>query len=359
MRLMKLVKRVFAILKRRIEWRRIRSLASDYWPYYLDNLSKGLIEARLNVLKKGSFAELLASYIKLGYDKWDIPELGKYDENKVFYLLGEGDRYEYCVLLLKHSEYCNRTKIIGTDLSIWENAPYDSVLIAIKENNIMQRQSTDELKSRYPDRLIHETSYGAMLVGTSGWQYFDVFAPKKEEVFVNAGAFQGETDITFAKWTNNTYKKIYAFEPIKDDVDICQKSYEENNIQRVELFCKGTWSETGVLSFSEGANMQGRIDESGNAKIEVIRIDDAVGGGEVTFIKMDIEGAELKALQGARETIIRNKPRMAICIYHKPVDLYEIPQYLLSLVPEYRFKVRQYTSMNWETVLYAAIDSDW
>ena len=74
---------------------------------------------------------------------------------------------------------------------------------------------------------------------------------------------------------------------------------------------------------------------------------------------MDIEGAELEALRGAKETIRKDRPRMAICIYHKPEDLYEIPGYLLSLVPEYRFKVRQYTSMSWETVLYAAVEEDW
>lgn len=372
---MRLVKKIFIIIKermliesiltlmkkrpikKRIEDRRIRSLASKYYPYYLDDLSKRLIEARLNMFENDKFTELLTSYIKLGYDKYDILELEIYDDNTVFYLSGEGDRYEYSVLLLKHSKYSDRTKIIGTDISIWENAPNDSVLIAVQKNALWQRKVASKLKNRYPNRLIHEISW--VLKGTSGWQYFDTFSPKEGEVFVNAGAFHGETDIDFAKWTNYTYKKIYAFEPISDDVDICKKSYEENNIERVEMFCKGTWSETGVLSFSVGADLQGRVDESGDTKIEVIRIDDAVGNEKVTFIKMDVEGAELRALHGARETIIRNKPRMAICIYHKPADLYEIPQYLLSLVPEYRFKVRQYTSMVWETVLYAAVGSDW
>lgn len=349
---------LLGVIRERTKNRKIRSLTRKYLSYYLDNLSKGLIEARLRYCENGKLVELLTNYIKLGYDKWNIPELEIYDENKVFYLSGEGDRYKYCALLLKHSKYSKQVREIGTDISIWENAQYDAVLIAIKENKVIQRKSTNELKNRYPDRLIHETPYGGMLIGTFGWQYFDMFSPKKAEVFVNAGAFQGETDIDFVKWTNNTYKKIYAFEPMKNNVDICKRTYEANDIGKVELFCKGTWSGAGFLSFSEGAN-QGRVDESGDSRIEVISIDDAVGGGEVTFIKMDIEGAELKALQGAREAIISNKPRMAICIYHKPEDLYEIPQYLLSLVPEYRFKVRQYTSMNWETVLYAAIDSDW
>lgn len=309
-------------------------------------------ESKLNLL--------LTNYIKLGYDSWDIPELNIYDNDKIFYLFGEGDRYDYCGKLLRYSKYNGRFKMIGTDISVWEDADYNAVLISIKSDSVLQRKYNAELKAKYPGRLVHVTSYGAMLLGLCGWQYFDVFSPKKDEVFVNAGAFQGETDVDFAKWTNNSYKKIFAFEPMKEDVKICRKCYAENKIENVELFAKGTWSETGYISFVEGTN-QGRIDENGGNRIETIKIDDAVKGfgGSITFIKMDIEGAELRALQGAKETILRDKPRMAICIYHKSEDLYEIPGYILSLVPEYQFKVRQYTSMNWETVLYAAVEGDW
>ncbi len=71
---------------------------------------------------------------------------------------------------------------------------------------------------------------------------------------------------------------------------------------------------------------------------------------------MDVEGAELKSLIGAKNTIIKNKPRLAICVYHKPEDICEIPEYILSLVPEYKFYLRHYSSINWETVLYASCD---
>lgn len=70
---------------------------------------------------------------------------------------------------------------------------------------------------------------------------------------------------------------------------------------------------------------------------------------------MDIEGAELKALEGARNTIIINHPRLAVCIYHKALDVVDIASYLLELVPEYKFYIRQYASNMWETVLYAVI----
>ena len=74
---------------------------------------------------------------------------------------------------------------------------------------------------------------------------------------------------------------------------------------------------------------------------------------EVTYIKLDIEGAELEALKGAKKIIQKYKPRLAVCIYHKKEDLIEIPQYLKELVPEYKFYVRHYSNTTWETVLYA------
>ena len=76
---------------------------------------------------------------------------------------------------------------------------------------------------------------------------------------------------------------------------------------------------------------------------------------EVTFIKMDIEGAELKALKGAKNIILRDKPKLAISIYHKPEDIVEIPLFIKELVPEYKLYIRHYSNDSIETVLYAVI----
>ncbi len=73
----------------------------------------------------------------------------------------------------------------------------------------------------------------------------------------------------------------------------------------------------------------------------------------VTFIKLDVEGAELEALKGARDTIIREHPKLAICVYHKKEDIWEIPEYILSLSKEYRLYIRHYHWNPSETVLYA------
>ena len=75
--------------------------------------------------------------------------------------------------------------------------------------------------------------------------------------------------------------------------------------------------------------------------------------GTVTYIKMDVEGAELDALHGAKETILRNHPKLAICFYHYQRDFVEIQKWIHSLVPEYKLYIRHHSFSVNETVLYA------
>ena len=76
---------------------------------------------------------------------------------------------------------------------------------------------------------------------------------------------------------------------------------------------------------------------------------------KVTLIKMDIEGAELQSLKGAKRIIQHDKPKLAICIYHKPEDMVEIPLYIKELVPEYKLYIRHHSSNVSDTVLYAVM----
>ena len=70
-------------------------------------------------------------------------------------------------------------------------------------------------------------------------------------------------------------------------------------------------------------------------------------------IKMDVEGSELDALEGAKQTILNNKPKLAVCLYHKTKDFIDIPNLIHNLVPEYKLYVRHHSFSVNETVLYA------
>ena len=88
--------------------------------------------------------------------------------------------------------------------------------------------------------------------------------------------------------------------------------------------------------------------------VNTVALDDFLSE-KPTLIKMDIEGFELDALKGAQNIIRSYKPKLAICIYHKPEDIFEIIHYIRSLEPQYKFKVKHHSGCIWETVLYAYI----
>ena len=88
----------------------------------------------------------------------------------------------------------------------------------------------------------------------------------------------------------------------------------------------------------------------------IVSIDDFVegqGAKKIDFIKMDVEGFELNALRGAARTMEKHRPKLAISLYHKPQDFFEIPIYLKDVFPFYRLYLEHYTIFGEETVLYA------
>ena len=97
----------------------------------------------------------------------------------------------------------------------------------------------------------------------------------------------------------------------------------------------------------------GRIDEQGKIKIHCCRMDQILRGKQVDFIKMDVEGAELRALEGSKEIIKKNRPNLAVCVYHKPEDYFEIPLWIKQVYPGYKLYFRQYELSDTETICYA------
>jgi hypothetical protein len=90
--------------------------------------------------------------------------------------------------------------------------------------------------------------------------------------------------------------------------------------------------------------------------IEVDTVDNIAAGKPVSYIKLDVEGAELEALKGAEQTIKTFKPILGISIYHKQRDLIDIPMYLKVIVPEYKFYFRVHKKLAIDTVLYAVVN---
>lgn len=189
-------------------------------------------------------------------------------------------------------------------------------------------------------------------------QYFDrdILKPKDHEIFIDGGSLDGGDSRNFVTWCDGKYNSILAFEPDQENLDKMQATADE--ISGFEVRPVGLWNKKDVLRFSSGSAENCSISEDGDISIDVDSIDNVLGGKPVTFIKMDIEGSELKALEGAAETIRKYKPKLAICVYHKPEDIIEIPKKILGLNPNYKLWLRHYSYVDTETVLYAIDEGD-
>jgi FkbM family methyltransferase len=185
-------------------------------------------------------------------------------------------------------------------------------------------------------------------------QYFlsDIFKMSDAEVFIDGGAYVGDTIKDFLKFTNNKFKAIYSFEPNKYIYNGIKQLYKKN--ENIHIINKGISNNEISTNFNiNGAGSQ--IDENGSDQIKTVSLDKFIKE-KVTFIKLDIEGYEMEALEGSKKIILRDKPKLAICIYHKEDDIWKIPLYIKSLVPEYKIYIRHHSNSNlWETVCYATI----
>jgi FkbM family methyltransferase len=203
-------------------------------------------------------------------------------------------------------------------------------------------------------RLIKTTSYPT---------YFEpnIINLHQNEVFVDAGCYKGETVEEFVRQMKirnaGDYLYIYSFEPDAATYEIAINNLKD--YKNVEVIAKGLWSDETVLKFFSDGGSGGSSFVLGQTSISipVTSLDKFFEGKPrqelPTFIKMDIEGAEREALIGATNIIKKNHPKLAICVYHKPEDIFEIPQLIYEIDSSYKFSLHQCADGVYDTVLFA------
>lgn len=187
----------------------------------------------------------------------------------------------------------------------------------------------------------------------------DIMRPHQHEVYIDGGVLDLSNTLEFIEWCGGEYDDVYAFEPDENNYKKCIETIQNNQLldeNRVHLFQAALWERDEDLVFQGGESGSSKVNDGGNSAVQGRSIDSVLQGGRVTFIKLDIEGAEMNALIGAQESIRKWKPRLAICIYHRPEDPIEIPLYIHGLVPEYKMYIRHYATCKAETVLYCVCD---
>lgn len=211
-----------------------------------------------------------------------------------------------------------------------------------------------------------EKNYCCSVMENNAFWAIPQFKNTGNEVFIDAGAYVGDTLEQFI-WNNSgAFDKIYAFEPGERPYKAMQfrvdRLMKEWNVNANKIICvkAGLGEQDSTLSYAyneispQSSNFVSYNNEK-ECKVKIYSLDSFIKDEAVTMIKADIEGFEIEMLKGAKNTIKRFRPKLAISIYHKPEDLFAIPTFIYSLVPEYKMAIRHHSSTLLETVLYCWI----
>jgi FkbM family methyltransferase len=175
------------------------------------------------------------------------------------------------------------------------------------------------------------------------------------EVFVDCGAYDGDT----AKQVLQRTSEIGGFFAIEADPASFRAlkewtgTLEPDIARRISACNVAVGASRGQLRFNATGGEGACVSNDGDVVVDCVPIDELVGESIPTFIKMDIEGFELEALEGAREVIEKHQPILSICVYHRQNDLWRIPLFIRSLVKDYRLFLRPHDVDGWQLVCYA------
>ena len=252
--------------------------------------------------------------------------------------------------------------------------PIDEVILKLHKEEVMR--CYDLLDDEQSKRIYTELTRARITGQEIGDEiqsypaYFSLQKFKKEnpyEVFVDCGAYDGDSICEYLKQKKAKFGKIIAFEPDIENFKKLQKTIksecEKWNISQTKFevypYAIGEKSSMGKFERYEKNNGVGSkiLDISSNSgeECKIVALDEFLTE-PYGFLKADIESFEYKMLLGAKESIRKNHPLLAICIYHNAVDFYSIPLLIKEILPEYKIAIRHHLDDISETVVYAWVD---
>lgn len=173
---------------------------------------------------------------------------------------------------------------------------------------------------------------------------------KRDEVYCDLGAYNGDTVDEFLSVTNKKYEKIYAFEPDRKNFKKLEKNFGDKD--NVFLFNSAVNDISGEIGFLTNGGRHSVVSNNGE-KISALSLDDVLNGEKATYIKFDVEGMEQNAIIGAKETILKYKPKMLVSAYHKTDDYFTLPLLVNSIRDDYKIYMRHYKYIPaWDTQFY-------
>jgi FkbM family methyltransferase len=183
----------------------------------------------------------------------------------------------------------------------------------------------------------------------------DLYDLTCNEVFVDCGAYDGDTIKSFLRESGSRFDRIVAYEPDPASYSRLEASVATfPHPDRIRVQCAATGAQNGFVSFCASADESSYVSAgTGNLQVPCLTLDDSLRGIRPSYINIDIEGAELDALKGARKVIEEHSPVLTVCSYHSQNHLWRIPLLINSFNKGYAFYLRPHLFEVWDLVCYA------
>ncbi len=219
--------------------------------------------------------------------------------------------------------------------------------------------SREELVAQLKWRLYFD--FDALSDPVSEDIYFpsDLMSLSPDEVFVDCGAYDGDTILNFLTHTGGSYRKIIAYEPDPLNLARLRKTAAElPDSGRIRIVEAAVAESAGTVRFT-GTGGLGSAMGAGETEVPCVTLDESLNGDAPTFIKMDIESAEPGALRGGAQVIRESRPTLAICAYHVQDHLWRLPEVIHDINPDYRIYLRPHIQLVEDLVCYAIAPARW
>jgi len=226
----------------------------------------------------------------------------------------------------------------------------------ILADEVSRRDVREQLLWRY---WLDFSALSPPLAAADTYFPFDLLAPVPDEVFVDCGSFDGDSIGSFHRHWGGKFRHAFAFEPDPVNRGALSRNMQAMGISdRVTVMPYAVGNINGQVSFSCSSSASSHVTtgdsgQDAGSTIDCRRLDDIEWPLTPTYIKMDIESAEPEALAGGSELLRRHQPVLAVCTYHRNEHLWQIPNLIHSIAPDYQVFLRRYAEECWEGVCYA------
>ena len=252
----------------------------------------------------------------------------------------------------KHTLYVPDVPVVGSGLFTYEFCAENAEKIREVYDSLTDDYSRKVYANIINFKISGKIEYLSAVTSTKSEIYRKIIKPGLNEVYVDLGAYNGDTIKELMEFTHGKYASIYALEPDRKNFKKLAKFVDSMN--SVYAYNAAAWCLDTELPFAAKAGRQSAISASSENMVDARAVDSILSGKPATIIKMDVEGFEREAIWGAALTISHYSPKLMVSLYHRNEDIFELPLLIKKLNPNYKLYIRhQLYIPAWETNLYA------